>query len=516
MNNHHLEWSGDVARTKRIASNTLVLFMRMVVVMLINLYAVRVLLLSLGSTDYGIFSSVAGVVLISTFLNATLAISIQRFYSYAMGKNDTLRLREIFSASMNIIILICLIIFILFETLGIWFMNTQLVIPEERLHAANWAFQFSLVSFIMTLLQLPFTAALFAHEDMRTYTLVSVTDCILRLLVAALVGMVTIDGLVFYGGGLMIVAVIVLFIYASVCRIRYTECHYAHVSNKSLYRELLSFSGWTMYSSVAAVGTTHGNVLLLNIFFGPVTTASYAIVLQILNAFQALGNSIVLAFRPIMVKSYAQKDYSILNKLFMASNKLLLYLLLCVAITLSLEMRTVMNWWLGDVSEETILFARLILIYTVIINMHNPVSTIVQSTGKIKNYCLWVESIMIMCLPCSWLIFKIGASSHYAIITMIVLAVIAHMVRLFWLHKVYTPFLFSTYLFSIILPAAAIAVMVMAMAFLVHHTVEGRLIRFLAVGVSTLTMSLVPAYLFGLSSEERALFNNMVLKTLKR
>lgn len=503
-------------RSKRIVSNSLVLFVRMFAVMVINLYAVRIVLNALGAEDYGIYNAVSGVVLCGAILTTTIAVSIQRFYSYAIGKQAFSRLKEIFSASINIVFFLSAIILILFETVGVWFLNTQLTIPSERIVAANWIFQFSIISFIFSLIQLPYTASVFSHEDMGIYAFISLVECLLRLFVALLIGIFLIDGLIFYGAGFLVVALIVYLLYFLIARHKYHECYYQTVTNHSIYKELISFSGWTMYSTIAAISNTYGITIILNIFFGAITTAAYAISIQIIHAFQALCNSIVLAFRPPMVKSYAEKDLTNLNKLFMINNKLLLYIILSVAIPMIIEIRTLFDWWLGNVTEETVLFARLSIVYIVILNMSLPISTIIQATGNVKRYSLWVDTIIMLSVPISWMLFKLGAPSHGAIITMIIICIIAHFVRLVCLRKTYEPFTYSPYFTSIVFPSILIIVLNTIIILFVHQNITGQMTRFIMVFVTSILVTILFCYTIGINKTERIMLHRLAKNIFKQ
>ena len=477
----------------------------------INLYAVRLLLCNMGEDDYGTFNAVAGVVLTSAFITSTLAISIQRFYSYALGEGKKEELSHIFSASMNIILAVSIVLFVLLETVGLWFVNTELSIPQERSVAANLVFQFSLVTLWFSLLQLPFTAAIFAHEEMGAFALISLTECLLRLGAVVFIGITSMDGLVFYGASLFAVAVIVFFFYFLIVRHRYPEYKYHPRVKKGIYKSLLSFSGWTMYSALAGIGVTQGVTILLYMFFGSITTAAYAISLQVLHAFQALSNSVVVAFRPAMVKSYAEKNYAFLDKMFSANNKLILFLLLSVAVPLIIELPTIFNWWLSSVSKETIIYTRLIIIYMVCFSMHNPITTIIQSTGHVKYYSLCVDSAILMCVPCTWLAFRLEASSDACVILMVCLCLVAHLIRLVILHHLYPSFNFIHYLYDIVLKGLIVALFAVTVASVVHHALYPGIIRLISVFAASCISLLLTVYVIGLSREERMMIHRFIL-----
>ena len=483
----------------------------MLAITAINLYAVRLLLHNLGEDDYGTFNAVAGVVLTSTFITSTLAISIQRFYSYALGEGKEEKLSHIFSASINIILAVSIVLFLLLETVGLWFVNTGLSIPQERIVAANWVFQFSLFTLWFSLLQLPFTAAIFAHEEMGAFALVSLTECLLRLGAVVLIGIVSMDGLVFYGASLFAVAAIIFSLYFLIVRHRYPEYKYHSRVQDGTYKSLLSFSGWTMYSTLAGIGVTQGVTILLYMFFGSIATAAYAISLQVLHAFQALSNSVVVAFRPAMVKSYAEKNYVFLDRMFSANNKLILYLLLSVAVPLIIELPTIFNWWLGSASEETIIYTRLIIIYMVCLSMHNPITTIIQSTGKVKYYSLCVESVILMCVPGTWLAFRLGASSDVCVILMVCLCIVAHLIRLVILRHLYPSFHYARYLYDIVLRGLIVALCTVAIACFVHHVLHPGIIRLVSVFAASCISVLLTVYVIGLSREERLMVHRFML-----
>lgn len=505
----------SVTKSRHIAQNSILLFVRMFMIMVINLYAVRIILKGLGESDYGTFNAVAGVVLSSTVLTTSLAIAIQRFFSHAMGEKDYDRLNEIFSASMNIIFIVSILVIVILETVGLWFLNSQLSIPADRIIAANWVYQFSLFSFLLSLLQLPYTAAIFSHEDMGYFALISFLESLFKLIVAIFITMVPIDYLVYYGAGLATVSVLVFAMYFGVARVKYSECRYGKVTDKTIYPLLASFSGWTMYGALAGVATTQGNTILLNVFFGPLTTTAFAISLQISHAFQALSNSIILAFRPAMIKSYAEKDHRNLDLLFDASNKILLYLMVCVSVPIVFEIRTIFIWWLGVVSEETILFARLFIVYIILLTLHNPITTIVQATGNVKKYTLVVESIMLLCLLLAFVAFKSGCPSYYAIVSLIVVTILAHVLRLVLLHRQYPSYPIGQYLWSFIMPGTAVIALAIGMTSMIHFHTDNVLTRFMTVFTLSPTITLCLAYFLGISRQEKLRIRQFVQQLLK-
>ena len=503
-------------RSKRIASNTLVLFARMLIITFVNLYTVRWVLAGLGTEDYGIFNAVAGVVTASTCISSVLALSTQRFYSFAMGKGEQERLKEIFSVSLNIVMMIALVLFILFEIVGPWLISTQLTIPVERMEAAQWILQFSLFSFIFTLLQIPFIGAVFANENMGYYALISTIDCIVKLLIAYCIGMTGGDNLVYYGAALMLEAFMVMLLYVFIARRKYPECKYIIVKKKILYKELFSFSGWSFYGALAGVGMTQGSTIILNVFFGPIINAAFGIANQIYNAINTLTNSVVIAFRPAMIKAYSSNEKGYLEQLFFASSKAILYLLSMVLIPFIFEAETLLTLWLGECTPTMVLFAQLYAIYTICLALHNPITTIIQATGNIRKYSMYVESMTILCLPVSWVLFKLGMPSYYVFVTMIGLCILAHIIRLLMLQTSISDLTVSKYQARLVLPG----ILIISITTLIVYCVEGlhtnRILQlFLSFIVSAISISIL-LYAVGISKKERSLIKDLVNRKIKK
>lgn len=503
-------------KSGRIASNTMLLFARMLVVTIINLYAVRLVLAGLGKVDYGIFNAVAGVVTSTAFISGVLALSVQRFYSYALGKGDSTSSADIFSVSCNMIIVLSAVILVVFETVGLWFVCNYLTIPPERMHATLLLYQFSLFSFIASLASIPYTAAVFAHEDMGIYAAISTADCALKMILAFLLGHCLIDHLEFYGGGLLAISIAVLASYAIISRSRYSECRYGKVKDKKLYKKMTSFGGWTMLGSLSSTGMMQGNTILINVFFGPVANAAFAISQQINVAFNALCSNAVIPLRPAMIKAYSAGEYSYLDHLFAAANKFLLYTLVAVALPLIAEMPFVLRVWLGHADAETVLFCRMIIVFTVIMSMQNPITVIIHASGHVKEYHLPVESITLLCLPITWALYMAGMPVECVFWSMIAVCIMAHCVRLACLKRFYNRFSISQYVRGLLLPGAAIAAAAIGLTILIQNYTSRGLAEFLIILITIPIFTIALAYSFGLSSKERKEIKSLAGKYIRR
>ncbi|MEF9987158.1 MAG: polysaccharide biosynthesis protein [Bacteroidales bacterium] len=494
--------------------NTVLLYIRMMVVMLINLFAVRFVLKALGIEDYGIYNVVAGVITMLSFLSSVLATATQRYYSHSMGVKDLPRLNNIFSMSINLYIFIALIICLLGETLGLWFINTQLVIPAERMVAVNWVYQFSIFSFIFTIIQIPYSAAVIAHEDMGIFAIISTAESILKFGCALLLLIIPSNRFVIYGATLLLVCVIIFVAYFVVGHNKYAECRYKKLKEKKLYNELLSFSGWTLFGSVASIGINQINTILVNIFFGPMVNASRAISMQIDSAVSSFSNSFITAIKPPMIKSYAADDYSYVYKVFNISNKLGFYCLLIVCLPLLFEMNIILSLWLNMSEPQMVLFSRLILVYSLIMALNNPISIIIQATGHIKEYNISVEIFTLLCAPITYILFKMGCPAYVTFIVMIVAAIASHIMRLVCLKKFFPPFSYSEYLKSFILPALVITLISSVVIYFVSEGLDRSIVRlFISICCSLLSVSVL-TYLVGLSSYERLFFNHYIFNIM--
>lgn len=502
--------TGSYNNSKRIANNTLVLFVRMFILTIINLYAVRLILKGLGEEDYGIFNTVAGVVTATSVFSGVVALSIQRFYSYAIGQKDPKKLQNIFSASINIMVALTLLLFILLESVGLWFFYTQLVIPPERLNAALWIYQCSVLILICSMMQIPYTAAIFSNEDMEVYATISTIECLLKFFAAYCLAWATFDHLIFYVSGVSVTAIIVAVLYAFTGHRRYQECHYKSTKDKALYRELLSFSGWTLFGSLASTGMLQGNTILLNIYFGPIIVAAFGIALQINNAFNALCNSMVLAFRPPMIKAYAEQEHRYLSQLFSVSNKFMYYTLLAIAIPIIINMETILTLWLGYSTPNIVLFSRLIIVYIVTLAMHNPITIIMQASGHIKEYHLPVESITLMCFPLTWIFFYFDLPAYSVFVSMIAVCLIAHIVRLFCLRRYYCYFSIKKYMISFAFPAIIILIVISIISSVCHSHIESSLWSVILSFLYIPLLVFLAAYAVGINKEEKQLLASMI------
>lgn len=419
-----------MSNTTRIAKNTLLLYFRQILIMLVSLYTVRVVLNALGAEDYGIYNVVAGVVTMFGFLSGGMASASQRYFSYDLGKKDDEHLKTTFCVTFQIYLLLAIIVVVLAETVGLWFVNHKLVIPQERMTAANWIFQAAIFSFLMTLITTPYMATIIAHENMNVYAYVSIIEAALKLGIVFLLRILSYDKLILYGLLLAAVAFINTSLYRFYCRKHYEETKFHYVKDGALFKELVSYSGWNLFGSVASMVRNQGMTILLNLFFGPVVNASRAVAAQVNAAVISFAQNFSTALKPQIIKSYAADEKDRMIKLVMYGTKIVFFLMLVICIPLFLQVSYLLKLWLKNVPELTQIFVRLGIIDILIDSISYPLMAVVQATGKIKLYQSVVGGCLILNLPISYIFLKLGFSAETVFIVAIVLSLIALILRI--------------------------------------------------------------------------------------
>ena len=491
------------SNSRQIAKNTAFLYLRMLFVMLINIFSVRYILKGLGVVDYGIFNVVAGLVTMFTSLSSILSSATLRFHSYVIGEGKEEKVSDVFSASLNIYSVLSLLILVVGEALGVWFINTQADIPVERLMAANWVFQFTIVTFIIGLITSPFSSLIFAYERMSVFSIISVIECVLKFILAYSLLYLVGDHLILYGFGLLIIQLCHFITYYIISKKGGGEYHYKKNVEKSLYKKMLSFSGWTFFSSSAGIGISQLVTMITNVYFGPVVNAARAIAFQVNTAMNSFTNNIIVAVRPPMIKQYAEGDFKRVYSFFNLSNKAVYYSLLLLLLPLFFEMEYVLRIWLGVEDQQTVMFCRLILCYALVLALNNPISIIVQATGNIRAYSTYVEIPTLLCFPITWILFSSGAPAVSAFYVMITAIVVSHIIRLICLKKLFNEFSYKDYLVVFLFPALLITLAVSLVLFKVTIWMDLGWIRLVVSVTICIVMVCSLCVLFGLTKKEK-------------
>ena len=435
-----------------IVKNTLFLYFRMFITMIVSLFTVRVVLKTLGVVDYGVYNVIGGVVTTLAFITDVLANASQRFFAVELGKKDYTKLQQTFGLIIFAYILTAVAILIIAETLGVWFVENKMDIPTGRMDAAMVVFQFSVATFIIGMVTSPFNAMIIAHEKMNIYAYVSILQVFLKLGIVYLLVILPYDKLKVYALLMFLVSAFISSIYIIICRRCFPESKLIFKWDKTIFKSIFSYSSWTLLGSLAFVFNTQGLNILFNIFFGPIANAAYAIGNQVKTTINSFAGNFFVATRPPMIKSYSEGDYAYTNKLFYFSSKVIFSLLFVMIAPLFVEVEYVLRLWLGDVQPYMPSFVRLMLIYAIILSVSEPITAIVQAAGKVKIYHGLVDTFTLLTLPLSYIAFKIGLGPQYGFIISIGVFIIAHIMRLFVLRS-FHQFSIREYTIKFIMPS---------------------------------------------------------------
>lgn len=425
----------NAVNNKRIARNTLLLYFRMLLIMAVSLYTSRVVLATLGIEDFGIYNVIGGVVAMFAIISSTLSAAVSRFITVELGRNDFEQLKKVFSASVTIHIFLAIIIFFIAEIGGIWFIHNKLVIPHERLNAAFWVFQCSVLTFIVNLLSVPYNATIVAHERMDAFAYVSIIEVLLKLFLVYILALFSFDKLIMYGFLLMLLAIIIRLIYGYYCKKHFEECAYHYFWDKCLFKEIMAFASWNFIGASSGILRTQGINVLLNLFGGPVVNAARGISAQVHAAIQSFVTNFMTALNPQITKSYVSGDHVYMMKLIERGARFSFYLFFLLSLPIVIETNRILSIWLVEVPDHTVNFVRLVLIFAMIETLSGTLITTMLATGKIKNYQIVVGGLQLMNFPISYFLLKIGLFPEITVVVAIFFSVCCLMARLLMLRN---------------------------------------------------------------------------------
>lgn len=421
---------------QRILKNTLFLYIRQILIIGVNLYALRIVLNTLGVDDYGIFTVVGGFVTLLAFLPGTMASATQRFFAVALGQKDQEKLKKTFSANWLLYVLIALVILLVLETVGFWYVSEHLSIPENRVKAAKSLYHFVVASFALSVFSSPFMAILIAHEDMHLYALISIVEAILKLAAALLLFYLPWDRLPLYGQLLMLVAALNTTLYVTVCLKKYAECQFRTIHwDTALVREILGFTGWTLFGQLTTVFRNQAVTVLLNQFFNPATVAARAIATTVASQVMVFAQNFNTSLYPPIIKSYSAEQKKEMLSLVTNGSKLTFFLMWVFALPLLIEMDTILGLWLRTPPEASVMFTRLAIVEALIFAISLPIATAARAPGKMKLYELSLGSIQMLIFLASWMVLKAGHPAESVFIIAIVANLLMFKVRLLFVSK---------------------------------------------------------------------------------
>lgn len=391
---------------KRIAKNTLLLYFRMLISVIIGLYTSRVVLNTLGVEDYGIYNVVGGIVAMFSFLNTSMSGATSRFLTYEMGKTTSNKLHETFSSAILIHIGIAIIILIIAETIGLWFLQNKLIIPEERMFAAHLVYQFSILSMIINVTQVPYNASIIAHEKMGVYAYVELLNVSLKLGIVFILLIGSFDKLILYAILIFIVTTIIAITYRIYCKKHFKECTIKWKLHLNIIKPMLSFSCWDLYGNMTVSIRQEGLTMLLNIFYGPILNAANGIAMNVHGIILGFAYNVITAFRPQIIKQYAENNIQNMSSLVVNATKFTLCLYLLIAIPLFTEIDYVLKLWLKTVPDHTAFFLRIILICSFFKLGSNIINIPIHATGKIKKLSFISGSFFLLSIPILYTILR--------------------------------------------------------------------------------------------------------------
>ncbi len=472
--------------------------------MCINLYTSRIVLHTLGIEDFGIYNVVGGLAVIFTFMNDSMTASTQRFLSFEMGAGNKERLHEIFMTSVHIHLIISLVVILIGETVGLWFVVNKMVIPAERITAALWCYQFSIFIAVLDVLSYPYISAIIAHERMSSFAYIAILDATLKLLLVYLLLVFDYDRLILYAGLYAFEKFLIRMVYNIYCVRHFEECKYQWIFKRQLFKEMAVFAGWKMWGNLALVFYTQGLNILLNVFFGPVVNAARGSATQAQATVGNIANNFQMAMNPQITKTYATGQNDKTRLLIFKSSRLTFCLLLTICLPLIAETPTVLGLWLKEVPEGSVVFLRFLLIILMVQQFYSPLNTAVAATGRIKKYEMVVSGMMLTVLPIAYVVLKMGGSPWSVFVVYLILSVLAYFVNLY----IVLPMMkvkFVTYAKCVLKPCLVVLLLSLIVPSGLKLFLETSMFLSLLTIFLTIICTITFSFFFGLDEDERSL-----------
>ena len=502
-------------RTRRIAKNTLMLYIRMLFMMFMGLYTSRIVLQALGESGFGIYNVVGGVVAMFVMISGALNSAISRFITFEMGKGTEAQLNKVYSTAVTIQFILAALVVAVAEPVGLWFIDNQMTIDPSRIPAARMVLHFSILAFVFNLMSVPQMASITAHEKMSAYAVIGVMDGLLRFGTALLIRNSSFDRLVYYAVLMTLTVLLVRVAYGIYCRIHFPECRYKPVFDRPLMKEMFSFAGWNFIGVSAGVLRDHGGNILVNIFSGSVAVnAARGVAVQLSNAVQSFVTNFMTAVNPQITKSYAAGERDYMFSLMRKSSRMAYYLLFIIALPVLFNMDMLLGLWLGEVPMMSVGFARLFLVLALSESISGPLMTGMMATGNIRNYQIFVGGLIMLNFPISYIFLKLGANPEVTVVVAIVISQICLFARLHMLRKM-LDFPVAEYIRRVYWNVIRVSVLAVAPAWLIQGVLPGGWAGFVlnvAVCVTCAGLSILFA---GCSTAERKEVVQMILRRIR-
>lgn len=499
----------DQSNNKRIAKNAIYMYIRMFFTMVVSLYTSRVVLQVLGISDFGLYNVIGGILTMFSMFSGSLTVGTQRFLTFALGENNLEKLKKTFSMAFALHVFMALAILLLAETVGLWFFYEYLNIPEGRMNAAFWVYQFTILGFMATLIQVPFQSCLISHEKMSMYAYIGIYDAVMKLFLVVILQFVTFDRLIAYAALIFTVNLSSILIYNAYSRKYFEECTFRMAWDKKLAKEFASYCGWNLVGGSFGFFTNQGINILLNIFCGTIVNAARGISMTVNTFVVTFVNNFQTAVNPQIVKTYAAKEYDKLYRLVINNCRIAEYLYLLIAIPMFIEVEFMLKIWLGDYPAYTPIFVRIILIQSAWSPFNYPVGMLIHASGRMKWPSIWA-AVVILVFPVSYLLLKMGFSPVAVYVASAIIWLYLNGCNLYFANK-YTNIPIKMVLKDVYVNVVLGGLVMFIIPFLVSQQMNGGWLRFVAVGGISFLTSAIVVYVWGLTSGMRS----MVLQKLK-
>lgn len=507
--------NNTTANNKRIAKNTLFLYFRTLLTMLVSLYTARVVLSTLGVEDYGIYNIVGGVILMFGFLNSSMSAATSRFLTFELGSGNFEKLKKTFSAALTIHFIIAGIILVLGETIGLWWLESKMIIPSEKMNIARWVYQLSILSSMISITQVPYNATIIAHEKMGVYAYVEILNSFLKLGIVYLLVIFDFDKLILYAVLVLCVTIIITTIYKVYCTKNYHESHYKFEWNRKIIKPMLNFSGWDLFLNLSFTFKTQGVNMILNLFFGVIINAAYGIAAQVQRLVNTFASNISTAVRPQIVKYYAAGEIKKMQDLVISASKIIFLLIFLLIFPLIIENNFILNIWLKEIPDYAVIFCQLFLVASLMSMTNTPVKIAIQATGKIKKVSIINGIVFLLVLPISYFLFTVGFPPTVPMVTNIALYVIALIINLVALKKLVPKFSLKAFVLKYCFIAITIAIITSILPLFIHFSMKEGLIRFLLVSGSFVVILFIMSYFIALSNDMKQKLRQLIYNKLK-
>ena len=492
-----------INNNKRIAKNTLLLYFRMFIITVVSLYTSRVVLNKLGISDYGIYNLVGGIVTMLSFLNSAMVAASQRFISYELGLNDIRRLKNVFSTSVNIHIFIALIAFVLAETIGLWFVNTQLNIETERMVAANWVYQCSILTFMINVISVPYNSCIVAHEKMSAFAYISVLEVILKLVIVFLLSFSSFDKLIVYSVLVLLVSVLIRFCYTIYCKRNFEECIYRLSFDKYLFKKMLSFAGWSVIGNLGFSFKDQVSNVILNIFYGTTLNAARGIGIQVSSIVKTFANNFTMALNPQITKQYAAGNLEGSMNLVYVGSRYTFYLLTLISIPVIINVDYILELWLGTVPEYTSYFLILSLILGLLYAISKTVTIALQATGNIKIFQIGISLLMLSELPIAYLLLRFGYPPYSVMYPSLLTYTIAIFFRFYLIKHMISIYSFKYYIYKVLIPCFFIFILCWVISYNISLFFDTNFISLILTTFISIIVVVLVVFIVGMNKSER-------------